>query len=104
MEPIITPEMLASTGIMIKDEDVVAYLDHLNEMLNERIGETIAENLTDEEIDILADLQETASEETLGDWLAKRIPDLDDLIDDEINILLGEAAENSNKINKLEES
>ncbi len=104
MEPIITPEMLASTGIMIKDEDVVSYLDHLNEMLNERIGETIAENLTDEEIDILADLQETASEETLGDWLAKHIPDLDDLIDDEIDILLGEAAENSNKINKLEES
>jgi hypothetical protein len=104
MEPIITPEMLASTGIKIKDEEVVAYLDHLNELLSERIGQTIAENLSDEEIDVLADLEKTASEEAMGEWLAKRIPDLDDLIQDEIDITLGEAAENSDTINKLEES
>ncbi|MDB5162253.1 MAG: hypothetical protein JWM52_761 [Candidatus Saccharibacteria bacterium] len=103
MEPIITAEMLASTGIIIKEDELVSYLDHINEQLNDRVGQAIAENLSDEEIDILADLEEKASEEELGQWIAKHIPDLDDIIEDEIDILLGEATENSDTINTLEE-
>ncbi|MEO6110143.1 MAG: DUF5663 domain-containing protein [Candidatus Saccharimonadales bacterium] len=104
MEPLITPTMLAATGIDIKDEDVEAYLEHLNTLLTERIGEAITESLSEENIEALSLLQETASDEELGKWLNTNVPDLDQIIQDEIDIVLGEAVENSDEINSLEES
>lgn len=103
MEPLITPVMLASTGITIADDQVDAYLDHLNELLTERIGEAITESLDSAQLEELSKLEETATDEELGEWMTKNVADLEDIIADEIDILLGDAAENSGKINEIEE-
>jgi hypothetical protein len=103
MDPLITPEMLAQTGIIIADNEVEAYLDLMNDTLTERIGEAITESLTDEQLDTLSSLEETASDEQLNDWLRKNVTDMDTIIQDEIDIILGDAAENSGTINSLDQ-
>jgi hypothetical protein len=103
MDALITPEMLAQTGIIIADDEVEAYLDLINDTLTERIGEAITESLSDEQLDELSTLEETASDEQLNDWLQKNVTNMDTIIQDEIDILLGDAAENSGAINSLDE-
>lgn len=103
MEPLITPVMLASTGIRIADDEVDAFLEHLNDQLTERIGEAITESLDPAQLDELSKLEETATDEELGEWMSKNVTDLDDIIADEIEILLGDAVENRGAINDIQE-
>jgi hypothetical protein len=102
MDPVITPEMLAMTGIHVADEELDDYLTHLNDLLTERIGESITDVLTDEQIEEISQLQETASDEELNQWLQKNVKELDQIIQDEIDIILGDAADNSDEINSLD--
>lgn len=95
MEPIITPELLATTGIAIPEEQVSPLLDHLNELLDERVGTAIVESLSDEQIDELASLQETASEDDIQTWMESHVQDMPAIVQDEIDILLGETAEHA---------
>lgn len=93
MEPIITPEMLASTGIDIPDEQVVPMLDYFNDILDERVGESVVDALDDQQIEVLSQLQETASEEAIHNWIKANVKDLDEIIQGEVDIILGDAAE-----------
>jgi hypothetical protein len=102
MDDLITPEMLAQTGIVIADGQVAEYLKLLNDQLTDRVGQAILDVLTDDQIDDLAEVQGSADDEALSAWLAENVKELDDIIQDEIDILLGEAAENSDKINEIE--
>jgi len=101
-EPLITPEMLAETGIVIPEAQVEEYLTLLNDQLTDRVGQAILEVLTDEQIDELSDVQEKDDDEALNAWLEENVTELEDIIEDEIDILLGEAAESSGTINSLE--
>ena len=100
MEPIITPLLLASTGIKIPEDEVDDYLDDLNEQLAERIGETVVTTLDPDQVDELAKLQETKSDEEINTWLRQQIPDLDDLIQQEVDILLGEVVDSADTVNQ----
>lgn len=93
MEPVITPTLLASTGIDIPDNQVVPLLDYLNEILEERVGEAIVDVLDIEQLEELAKLQETASDQQVHDWIDAHVDDLDKIIQDEVAIVLGEASE-----------
>lgn len=93
MEPVITPLLLASTGIDIPDNQVVPLLDYMNNVLEERIGQTVVELLDDDQLQQLAELEETGPEDDVQEWLAIHIPDLPDLIENEVEILLGETAQ-----------
>ncbi len=104
MDDLITPEMLAQTGIVVADDQVDDYLTLMNEQLTDRVGQAILELLTDEQVDQLSVIQEKDDDEALSAWLAENVEELDDIIQDEIDILLGEAAENSDKINDREKS
>lgn len=101
MNPIITPALLASTGIKIAEDQVEEYLDHLNEQLAERIGESVVGSLDENKVEELAKLQETESDENINAWLRQQIPDLDVIIQQEVDILLGDAADSSDTINSL---
>lgn len=99
----ITKETLDELGINLDGQDVEALLTHLNDTLQERVGTEITEELDDNQLKTLLDMQETASEEEIGAWLNQNVPDLQQITQDEVDILLGELAENSDAINETAE-
>ena len=100
MDQYITKELLDDFGITLGDQDEASLLEHLNETLQERIGTEVAAMLDDDRLQELLDLQETADDATVGDWLAQNVPELPQIAQDEINILLGEVADNASTINE----
>lgn len=94
----ITKEDLQTIGI--NETEIDALLDHLNEQLEERVGVEIVEALTDESLDTYLDLNENGSDEELARWLLEKIPKLPEIVQDEIDILLGELSESSDSINE----
>lgn len=96
----ITQETVSGLGIDLKNQDIDALLNHLNETLEERIGTEITDSLDDEKLQELVNLQANASDEETAKWLETNVPDLKQIVQDEIDILLGEIAENSNAINE----
>ncbi|CAN5401032.1 hypothetical protein BH10PAT4_BH10PAT4_4240 [soil metagenome] len=93
MEPVITPQLIAATGVTISEDQSQAFLEYINAVLEERIGQAIVENLNDNELEELADLQEARKDEQVQVWLETNVPDLDEIVNDEIDIILGEAAQ-----------
>ncbi|MDB5167980.1 MAG: hypothetical protein JWO55_238 [Candidatus Saccharibacteria bacterium] len=89
----ITQSTLETLGIDLSGEDVDALLDDLNETLQERVGTEIAQSLQEEQLKELADLQESATETEIGTWLQKNVPDMQQIIQNEIDILIGEIVE-----------
>jgi hypothetical protein len=89
----ITQSTLETLGIDLTGEDVDALLDDLNETLQERVGTEITQSLSEDQLEELVDLQDSATEAEIGDWLQKSIPDLQQIIQNEIDILIGEIVE-----------
>jgi hypothetical protein len=93
----ITQSTLETLGIDLTGEDVEALLDDLNETLQERVGTEITQSLTEKQLTELVDMQESASEEAIGAWLEKNIPDMPQIIQNEIDILIGEIVEDDDE-------
>lgn len=89
----ITQSTLETLGIDLTGEDVDALLDDLNETLQERVGTEIAQSLKEEQLKELVELQESATESEIGTWLEKNVPDLQQIVQNEIDILIGEIVE-----------
>lgn len=100
MDQFITKATLAAVGISIKPEDEATLLEHLNTTLQERVGLEITDSLDDSQLEALAALQESGDEAAIQQWLVANVPELNDIIKDEIDILLGELAENTDGINE----
>jgi hypothetical protein len=97
----ITEETLQDFGVAIGDQDMESLLDHLNETLQERIGTEVAALLDETRLDQLLSLQESgADDKQIGAWLQQNVPELKEIVQDEIDILMGELAENTDAINK----
>ncbi len=64
----------------------------MNEVLEERIGEAVVDSLDDTQLEHLANLQETATDEEVQSWINDTVPNLTDMIQEEVDIILGEAA------------
>lgn len=94
----ITLEILEEFGINLDGKDVDALLTHLNDTLAERIGAEITDSLDDDKLTELLDLQKSASEETVSKWLEENVPELEEIVEDEKDILLGELAENADEL------
>ena len=97
--PIITKQLLDEAGINLSDQDINALLAHLNQTLEERVGTEITESLSDDQLKALLDVQETGNDEAVGVWLEQNVPELQEITQDEIDILLGELAENADGVN-----
>lgn len=76
------------------------FLQHVNDTLDERVGTEITESLNDDQLKELLDVQEKGTDEEVGAWLDKNVPELQEIAQDEIDILLGELAENADNVNK----
>lgn len=99
MDQFITAATLKQVGISLQADEEAALLEHLNTTLQERVGLEITDSLTDEQLATLADLQEGGDPQTIQQWLVDNVPELNDIVKDEIDILLGEIAENTDGIN-----
>jgi hypothetical protein len=99
----ITEDSLKNLGITLQGQDLTSLLAHLNNTLEERVGSEITEALDDSQLQVLIDLQEKATDEEVGEWLQKNVPDFEQIIQDEIDVLVGELAENGDGINTITE-
>lgn len=94
---LIDQDFLSSLGITLDEQAFQSFDEHFQATLRGRILEEIVSELTPEQAEQLASL-EGASDSDLQQWLATNVPDLQDIVSDEIDILLGEVAESVEKL------
>lgn len=97
MQDYITKDDLAALGVDPQTTDIDTLLKELNDKAENRIGEEIIESLTDDDVQTLVDLQESADDEKLGVWIAEHVPDYEEIVSDNIDIVIGEFAETLKK-------
>lgn len=100
MDNYITEETLQAFNVTLEGQDKTLLLEHLNETLQERVGTEVAATLSKAKMEELLDKQESLNDEEMGAWLMQNVPELPQIVEDEINILMGELNENSDAINK----
>lgn len=100
MEPIITPTLLVAAGINVPEDQLEELLDSANDQLDERIGTEITEQLEDDELEALVKLQSSGDDEAVAEWLAENVPELEQIIQDETDIILGEIAASAKEVNE----
>lgn len=99
MQEYITKDTLLTLGIDLSGHDLDSLISHLNDTVEERIGAEITESLSDTELEELVTLQEAASEQEIGAWVAKHVPDFQQIVQDNIDIVIGELADSADGIN-----
>lgn len=100
--PLITKALLDEFGIELGDQDEKVFLQHINDTLDERVGTEITESLNDDQLKELLALQEKGNDEEVGEWLGENVPELQEIAQDEIDILLGELAENADNVSSAD--
>lgn len=96
---IITKAQLNAIGISLPDDQIKALIQHAEDTVNERIGEEIVDSLDSDQLKELVELQNNgASDDEVSQWIKERIPDYDEIIEDNVRIVLGELVENSDAI------
>lgn len=94
----LTREFLEKIDIKLDDQTYDAFVDHFDTTLHERVIDSTIDSLSDDQIAQLAKLRGSSNQERLWQWLASNTPEFNDIIRAEIDILLGELAENSEHI------
>lgn len=94
---VLTPEFLKEIGLELDAETFAALAEHADTTLHERVINEVVEELTPEQATELAALQ-SSDDDTKQQWLVNNVPDLQEIVADEVDILLGEIAENSESI------
>ena len=97
----ITPSLLADMNVTIPDDISEDMIDHLNETLRERIGMEVVTSLSEDKlIEYLALMQENNAK-IMQNWLQKNVPEIKEIVSDEIDILLGEIATQKQAVETL---
>lgn len=98
---IVTKAQLNAIGISLPDDQMQALIQHVEETINERISDEVVESLTDEQLAELVKMQDSnAPAEEIDAWIRERVPEYDEIIEDNVTIVLGELVENSDAIQK----
>lgn len=95
---ILTREIIDTLGITLNDETYAALSDHVETTLQSRVIDEVVDELTPQKAQELADMQAGASDQQILEWLQTNVPDLGAIVADEVDILLGEIAENSDAL------
>ena len=95
----ITKAQLNSVGINLPDDQAQVLIQHVEETVNERISEEIVDSLDDAQLAELVALQDgDVPAEQLEAWIRERVPEYDEIVEDNMTIVLGELVENSEAI------
>lgn len=95
---LLSKELLNDLGIELSDQDYESLSEHFDTTLRTRVIAEIVEELSPDQAQELAAMQ-SASDEQLLAWLQANVLDFGDIVSDEVDILLGELADNSEAFN-----
>lgn len=96
---IITAEQLNSIGIELPADQMQALIEHTEETINQRIGEEVVDSLDDDQLQELVAMQEADTPaEQVEAWIIERVTDYQEIVEDNTTIVLGELAENADKL------
>ena len=94
---VLSQQFLQSLGINLDEQTRRAFDEHFEATLEDRVIESVLDELNEQQLTELAALRDKSGEE-LQAWLQANIPSLSEIIQDEVDILLGDLAENSENI------
>lgn len=95
---VLSKDFLQNIGLRLSDDEYTAFADHAETTLRERVIEEILSSITPEQAHELAQLQHENDEVRIQEWLTANVKDLAEIISDEIDILLGEVAEQADEL------
>lgn len=90
-------QFLASINITLSDSQKQALATHIDTTLQQRIFDEVIDAMDDDQLREWSTVQEK-EDEARWQWLQENIADLDDIVKDEIDILLGEIAADADQI------
>lgn len=94
---LLTKQFLSDIGVALSPEEEKLLEEHFEQTLTNHVIEEIIDELDEEQLQQLHEYRHRSDEE-LQAWLRENIPQLTEIITDEVAILLGEIAENSDKL------
>jgi hypothetical protein len=97
-EPIITKEILEEIDFDFNGRDEAEFLSLINGILERRISKALVETLTDDEADKLKQLIDTDEVEKTNQWIADNVPDYRGIVEDQVDILIGDLAKQGAEI------
>ena len=92
---VITRQLLADIGISLDDAAYVQFTEQYEAELDNHIVNEIVDELDTEQLRELTRFKDSGDDAGLQRWLVENVPDLDKIVEEEMAILLGEIAENS---------
>lgn len=97
MDGLLNKQFLADIGVKLDEQTHQALSDHYEQTLNERVIDEITTELDEAQLNELSRLTADDPSE-LSAWLATNVSKLGEIIENEVDILMGEIAENSDQI------
>ena len=98
-EALITVDQLREMGINLPEQQLQELAVHVQDTINERIGEEAVESLTGEQLEELITIQDNgAPGDQISEWLRARVPDYEQIVEDNTIIVLGEVADDIDAI------
>lgn len=94
MNELFSKEFLVSIGVDLDDETYAALARHSEDTLNTRVVDSVVELLDEDQLEQLQAMR-SSSPDQIAEWLRRNVPELPAIIEDEVNILLGDIAESS---------
>lgn len=94
MQPILTKQTLTDLGIELDESSYEMLAEHFETTLQDRVINEIVAELTPEQARELAELHNESGDQAYK-WLRANVTDFADIVADEVDILLGEIAEDS---------
>ena len=89
-----TQDFLTNLGVSLSLEEQQALSDYTEEVLRERVIEEVLDSLEEGQAEQLSSL----ADDSLQEWLVLNVPELQSIVQDEVDILLGELAEQADQL------
>lgn len=97
MDGLLSKKFLEDIGVTMDQKTLDALSEHYEHTLNERVMAQIVDELNENQLEALRMLKDGEAE-PLKEWLVSNVPQLSEIIEDEVAILLGDIAESSTMI------
>lgn len=94
---VISEEFLHSIGIDLSPQEAALLSEHFETTLHERIFHEVAQSLDQNQAEELLALLDR-NDPQVSEWLKVNVPELREIVRDEIDILMGELVENKDKL------
>ena len=93
----LTIEFLNSIGVSMDEQTFATFSKHFDETLLRRVEERVIENLTTDQIQEFSTLRDSGHD-IIWAWLQANVVNLSDVIQTEVNTILGEVIQNSDDL------